>query len=137
MKNSSTRIVIFEAIFNITADKATKMIKNSTKKTTIIKKSIFIDDILSKYIGLMFSIKKDRALIFKFEREKIICLHMLFVFYMIDVIFLDKNKVVVDKKENFRPFTFCKSRKKAMYAIELPNGTIKKTKMEMGEKIEF
>ena len=62
---------------------------------------------------------------------------MIFVFYPIDVLFLDKNKIVVDKKENFRPFTFCNSRKKSQYAVELPNGIIKKTKTEMGDKIKF
>ena len=62
---------------------------------------------------------------------------MFFVFYPIDVLFLDKNKIVADKKENFKPFAFYKSKKKAMYAIELPNETIKKTKTEIGDKIEF
>ena len=102
------------------------MIKNSTKKRIVTKKSIFLDDIFARFIGLMFSKKENKALIFKFGQEKIISLHMLFVFYPIDVLFLDKNKIVVDKKENFKPFTFYKSKKKAMYAVELPNGTIKK-----------
>ncbi len=113
------------------------MIKNITKKVAIIKKSRILDDILSKCIGLMFSKKENKALIFKFGKEKIISLHMLFVFYPIDVLFLNRNKVVVGKKENFRPFTFCKSRKKAMYAVELPNGILKKTKTMLGDKINF
>ena len=62
---------------------------------------------------------------------------MFFVFYPIDVLFLDKNKIVVDKKERFMPFAFYKSKRKAMYAIEMPNGTLKKTKTEIGDKIEF
>ena len=85
----------------------------------------------------MLSKKKDTALIFKFDKEKIISLHMLFVFYPIDALFLDKNKIVADKKENFKPFTFYKSRKKAMYAIELPNGILKRTKTGIGDKIKF
>ena len=113
------------------------MIKNSTKKRIVTKKSIFLDDIFARFIGLMFSKKENKALIFKFGKEKIISLHMLFVFYPIDVLFLNKNKVVVGKKENFRPFTFCKSRKKAMYAIELPDGILKKTKTGIGDKINF
>ena len=91
----------------------------------------------SKFIGLMFSKKQNRVLIFNFNKYKIIYLHMLFVFYPIDVLFLDKNKIVVDKKENFKPFTFYKSKKKAMYAIELRNGVIKRTKTKIGDKIEF
>lgn len=130
-------------------------IKNLTKRKIIARNSIFLDDNFSKFIGLMFSkstkignfrdaenpkdfqAKQGRALIFKFNKEKAIHLHMLFVFYPIDVLFLDKNKAVIDKKENFKPFTFYKSRKKAMYAIELPNGIIRKTKTGMGDEIEF
>ena len=62
---------------------------------------------------------------------------MFFVFYPIDVLFLDKNKVVVDKKENFKPFAFYNSKRKAMYEIELPNGTIRKTKTNIGDKIKY
>lgn len=114
-----------------------KMIKNITKKRIIIKKSMFIDDIFRKFIGLMFLKKRNDALIFKFEKEKLISLHMLFVFYPIDALFLDKNKIVVDKKENFRPFAFYKSRKKAMYAIELPNGTIRRSSTGTGDILSF
>lgn len=113
------------------------MITNSTKKTIIIENSIFIDDNLSKFFGLMLSKRQNKALIFRFNKEKIISLHMLFVFYPIDVLFLDKNKVVVDKKENFKPFTFYKSKKKAMYALELSKGIIRITKTEIGNKLSF
>ena len=85
----------------------------------------------------MFSRKQSESLIFKFNEEKTISLHMFFVFYSIDVLFLDKNKIVVDTKENFKPFSFCKSKKKATYAIEMLAGVIKKTKTEIGDKIEF
>src|SRR3989338_10397734 len=94
------------------------MIKNLTKDIIIVKNSIFIDDNFSKFIGLMFSRRQDKALIFKFNKERIISLHMFFVFYPIDVVFLDKNKKVVGIKENFRPFTFCTSKEKALYCIE-------------------
>ena len=62
---------------------------------------------------------------------------MLFVFYPIDVLFLSKNNIVVDKKENFRPFSFYSSKEKAKYVIELPNGVIRKTKTEIGDKIKL
>jgi len=113
------------------------LIKNITKNKIIEHNAKLCDDELSKFIGLMFSKRRDRALILKFNKEKIISLHMLFVFYAIDVLFLDKNKIVVDKKESFKPFTLYKSKKKAIYAIELPKGTIKKSKTEIGDKIDF
>ena len=113
------------------------LIKNLTKKTLMIRNSKICGSALSKFIGLMFSVKQNKALIFRFNDERIISLHMFFVFYPIDVLFLDKNKIVVDKKEKFRPFSFYSSKKKAMYAVELPSGTIKKSKTKIGDKIKF
>ena len=113
------------------------IIKNTTKNKTISANAEVLDDNFSKFIGLMFSKRENKALIFKFDKEKTISLHMVFVFYPIDVLFLDKNKVVVDKKENFKPFRFYNSKKKAMYAVELCQGMIKKTKTEVRDKIEF
>lgn len=111
-------------------------IKNLTKNKVISKNFEICKDLPSKSIGLMFS-RKHKTLIFRFNGEKVISLHMFFVFYPIDVLFLDKNKIVVDKKENFSPFTIYSSKKKAMYAIELLNGIIKRTKTKIGDKIRF
>ena len=75
-------------------------------------------------------LSKKSSLIFAFDEEKIVPLHMFFVFYPIDVLFLDKNKIVVEMKENFMPFTFYTPARKAKYIIEIPNKTIKKNKNE-------
>ena len=81
--------------------------------------------------------REPKPLIFIFEKEKIIPLHMLFVFYSIDVLFLDKNKKIVEIKENFRPFRFYTPKNKAEYVVELPNGIIKKSGTKLGDKISF
>jgi len=94
------------------------------------------ENIFSRTLGLMFS-KKIKTLIFVFNKEKIIPLHMFFVFYPIDILFLDKNKVVVEIKENFLPFTFYAPKNKSLYIIELPKNIIRETKTEIGDKIEF
>ena len=106
-------------------------------KNTVIDENARLCGCFSKIVGLMFSKKKKRALVFEFGRERIIALHMLFVFYPIDVLFLDKNMAVVDIKERFMPFTFCKSGRKAKYAIELPCGAAKKSKTAIGDIVEF
>jgi len=62
---------------------------------------------------------------------------MFFVFYPIDVIFLDKNKIIVEIKENFKPFTFYTPKNKAKYIIELKNNTIKETNTKIGDIISF
>lgn len=113
------------------------LVKNLTKKKVIADDARLCDDNFSKFMGLMMSKNQNKSLIFKFSKEKIISLHMFFVFYCIDVLFLDKNKIVVDKKENFNPFTLYISKKKSMYAVELPDGIIKKTKTKIGDEIEF
>ncbi len=68
----------------------------------------------SKFKGLMFSKKKN--LLFIFKKEKIVAIHMLFVFYPLTIIYFDK-----DKKETARvkayPFTILKPRK-AKYILE-------------------
>ena len=110
---------------------------NKTRSRKIAANARLCEGSFSNFLGLMFSKNKNQSLLFKFRKEIFISLHMFFVFYPIDVLFLDKNKVVVDLKENFRPFTFYTSKKLAKYCIELPSGAIKKTKTEIGDKIGF
>ena len=112
------------------------MIKNTTRKTILEKKYKICKNIFSKTLGLMFS-TKPKTLIFIFKKEKIIPLHMFFVFFPIEVLFLDKNKIVVEIKENFKPFTFYNPRKKSKYIIELPKDSIKKSKTKINDKIIF
>lgn len=82
---------------------------------------IYIDKICksfwSKSRGLMFSPKK--TLVFIFKRPQRISLHNFFVFYPINLLFLDENHKVIEKKR-FYPFTFYKSKKKSKYLIESP-----------------
>ncbi|MBW2989538.1 DUF192 domain-containing protein [Candidatus Woesearchaeota archaeon] len=111
------------------------MIINKTRKKVIAEKAKLCKHHISKARGLMFS--KKRALIFPFRKEKIISLHMFFVFFPIDVLFLDKKKEVVQLKENFRPFHIMIPKKPAKYIIELPAKMIKKTKTQLGDKISF
>ncbi len=70
----------------------------------------------SKACGLMFSRRKN--LMFVFDDEKQRSLHMLFVFFPIDVLFLDKNKKIIEKTR-LMPFSFYKSKEKAKYVIEI------------------
>ena len=112
------------------------MIKNKTRKTLIAEKHYNFKSPISKAIGLMFSMNP-KNLVFFFKKEEIVPLHMLFVIFPIDVLFLDKNKKVVELKENFRPFTFYTPKAKAKYVIELPKGAVKKSKTEIGDIIFF
>ena len=113
------------------------MIKNITKNTIISKNTVFCSSPLAKAIGLMFSKKSDKSLIFVFKKEKIVPLHMLFVFYPIDVLFLNKEKKIVEIKEHFRPSSFYSPKNKARYVIEMPEGSIRKFNLKISDSLSF
>ena len=107
------------------------MITNKTKNKVLSEKEIICRSTISQMRGLMF--RKKQNLIMEFSREKKVSLHMFFVFYPIDVLILDKNKMIVEIKKNFRPFTFWSSEKKGMYAVELWFNS----EYETGNKLEI
>lgn len=90
----------------------------------------------SKALGLMFSLKP-KNLLFIFKKEIKIQLHMFFVFFPIDVVLLDKNKKIVELKQDFRPWTFFNSKNKAKYVLELKQRTIKNLNLKQSQKLEF
>lgn len=103
------------------------MIINRSRKQVIVEKKHVCRG-LSKAIGLMFSTRNkidNCAFIFEFSREKKLSFHMFFVFYPVDIVFLDRNKRVVEYKQGFKPFTAYCSKEKAKFAIELPENSAK------------
>jgi hypothetical protein len=112
------------------------MIYNKTKKTIISEKETICGSFLSKSIGLMFYFRP-KTLFFAFRREQRLGLHMMFVFFPIDVVFLDSMFRAVELKEGFLPFTLYNSKQKARYAIELPSGSIKKSRTNVGDTVIF
>ena len=110
------------------------MIRNLTRKTILAKSHTVCSSPFSKALGLMFS-HKPRALVFPFSATARISLHMFFVFFPIDLVFLDSKEIVVEIKENFKPFTFYTSAEQASYVIELPAGTAGKSLTRLGDKI--
>ena len=93
------------------------MLKNKTKNQIITKDYRICKSLLSKTRGLMFSKKKN--LIFEFEKEQKIGLHMLFVFFPIWVYYLDSNKKLLHKQK-LLPFISATNPKfKSRYILEL------------------
>ncbi|MBU0757649.1 MAG: DUF192 domain-containing protein [Nanoarchaeota archaeon] len=114
------------------------MLFDKTRKIQIVEQVILCKTILSKTKGLMFSKKiVDSCLIFFFEKPTIVGLHMFFVFFPIDVLFLDKDRIAVEIKENFRPFALYTPKKKASYVVELPFGIIKEKGISVGDELSF
>jgi uncharacterized protein len=114
------------------------MITNKSKKKIICDNEKILTSIFSKAVGLMFHKRiTDTGYIFVFEKPRRIDLHMFFVFFPIDLLFLDKEKKVIEIKEDFRPFTLYYSKEKAAYVIELPPKSINNSNCEKGDIIAF
>ena len=107
------------------------MIKNLTNNICLCKDEKHCKTLFSKSIGLMFSKKK--TLVFHFNKEQLTPLHMCFVFYPINVYYLNKYRVLVEVKKQFKPFTFYINKKKSKYLIETPVNL----KIELGDKLDF
>ncbi len=105
------------------------------KNKIIIKDVKLIKSVLKQIIGLRFS--KQKNLVFKFKKEKKEIIDMLFVFYSIDLVFLNKNKKVIELKQNLMPFTIYNPKSKAKYILELKNNTIKENNIKLDNKISF
>jgi uncharacterized protein len=111
------------------------MIQNKTSGEILAKEYGLCNSLFSQAKGLMFS--KQKSLVFEFANERIVSLHMWFVFFPIDVVFLDENLEVVEIKENFKPFSFYIPKNKAKYVLELGSGIVASTGTKVGDVIHY
>ena len=93
------------------------MIRNKTRNKIISTGERYCRTALSQARGLMFRLRQN--LVMEFPTERRVSLHMLFVFFPIDVLLLNEKKEIVEIRRNFRPFTFWPSQRKGKYVVEL------------------
>jgi hypothetical protein len=92
------------------------------------------DSFLSRALGVMFrrTFPGD-ALVFEFSRERRVGIHTVFVFFPLDVLFLDDEGVVVSKR-TLRPWIgFASAR--ASTVVEMPAGAAED--VEEGDRLAF
>ena len=63
--------------------------------------------------------------------------HTLAMGFPIDVVFLDRDQMVVHIEQNLRPWRFAPVRLQAASVLELPCQTVAQTGTAVGDKIEF
>ncbi len=90
---------------------------------------------MPSWLGFMFASKDSltNTIYFDLKRERKVALHMVFVFFPINTYLLDKNKKVVEKKENLRSFRFYSFSKKAQFVIE----SKRKLALKSGDRVTF
>lgn len=94
-----------------------------------ICKSIF-----SQTRGLMFS--KPKNLVFIFDREKKVSVHSFFVFFNIDLFYLDRKKRIIEIKRNMKSFSHYSPSKSASYLVEMPSKNVNQ-KLTVGDQLSF
>jgi len=70
------------------------------------------DTFWKKFRGSMFSKPKDLVFVLNVESRLNAIIHTFFVFYAIDVYWLDKKFKIIDKRINLRPFRIAVPKKK-------------------------
>ncbi len=112
------------------------MIKNHTNKKVISSKCRQIKSVFGKTIGLMFK-QKPESLVFVFSSARFVPLHTIFMKFPIDVLYLNEDWKVVELKENFVPYSYYTPKRKAKFIVELPEGSILKSKTKVGDIVNF
>jgi|APSaa5957512576_1039674.scaffolds.fasta_scaffold104124_1 uncharacterized protein len=108
------------------------------KSKDVNYKAKVCDDFFSKLRGLMFSKKlgKGECIILSNDHESRInsSIHMLFVFFSLDVIFLDSEKKVVDIRRA-KPFvSLITPRRRAQHVVEM---NAWENRLKIGDKVSF
>ncbi|MBT4334712.1 DUF192 domain-containing protein [archaeon] len=106
----------------------------------IADKALYKKNVLFKVKGLMFSkpLKSGEAIILEAKEEGIIetTLHMLFVFYPIDILWLNKKLEIVDIKRKVLPFKpWIVPKSPAKFVVEMKSGAAKTLKI--GDVLKF
>jgi uncharacterized membrane protein (UPF0127 family) len=112
------------------------MIKNVTKGSILANKCTLCTNFLTRGIGLMLK-KKITPTILAFKKPNTASIHTFFMRKGIDVLFLDSNCRVASLVRGLSPWKIHSPRHKAMFIIELPEGTIKKSGVSVGDVISF
>lgn len=107
---------------------------NKTKGTYLAQNGHEATTFFERLLGFMFraSIDKDEALIFR----NVNSIHMLFMRFPIDVVYIDKDSRVIKIKHSLRPWRMS-SCIHAKATIELPAKKARETATETGDTLEF
>ena len=109
------------------------MIRNLRTSAVISRHELHCKSALSLALGLRLR-KPQVALLYLSEPQRA-SLDMWFVFYPIDVLFLDEKKKVIEIKRDLRPWRGYKPSRSWAYAIEIP--CYRPYKARLGDKLQF
>ncbi|TQD26707.1 DUF192 domain-containing protein [Methanolobus vulcani] len=99
----------------------------------------FACSMLKQIKGLMFTkrIPDNYALVFVMKKSQRVSLHMLFVNYPIDAIFLNDEKRVIKTSSLKAWIGTCSCQEKVKYIIETSHGKSEKLRIKPGDTLKF
>jgi len=110
------------------------VIRNLTRRTILCSRIEVARTPFQKARGLMFRSSLKGGMLFVFEKEGKPGIWTFGMFMPIDIAWLSSTRRVVTIKENAQPWRFLGyPRKKAKMVLELPAGTLKKTRTREGD----
>jgi uncharacterized membrane protein (UPF0127 family) len=121
-------------------------IKNLTRKKTLLRSFETAKSPWQKTRGLMFrnSLAGDSGLLMVFGKERRHEIWMLCMRFPIDIVFIDRDKRIVDIKHSVRPmgknpktWRIYRPSKPSRYVLEVNSGLAKKTKTKTGDLLDF
>ncbi len=98
-----------------------------------------MDSFWSRFRGLMFrrSFEEGEALLFEFHRPRKFRIHTFFVFFSIDLIYLDQDWKVIDVKKNLPPWRTYNPDVEGRFLVELPGGVVEGSGVEIGDELKL
>ena len=110
-------------------------ITNQTKNTVVAEQAQLADTVVSRLVGLLnrSSLLPREALVITDCRS----IHMFFMRFSIDVLFVNKDNKVLGLVKNIKPFQMSPYFIRAKKAIELPVGVIDSSRTEKGDILLF
>ncbi|MFL0267688.1 DUF192 domain-containing protein [Candidatus Clostridium radicumherbarum] len=109
------------------------MIKNITKNEDICKNVLIANNFFKRLKGLMFTkeLSSDTSMYINRCNQ----IHTFFMNYDIDVLYLDKNSIIIEINENVKPGKIGKRIKDAVAVVELPGGKASKANLKVGQAV--
>jgi uncharacterized membrane protein (UPF0127 family) len=111
------------------------IIINTTKNSTLAKECAVADSFIKRFIGLMGkeNLPEGGGLLITPCNS----IHMFFMNFPLDIVFINKDRIIVHLIENIKPWQVSKVVFDARSTLELPVGTISTSSTQVGDVLKF
>lgn len=109
------------------------MIRNLRTKEILSRTELCCKSLFMLALGLRF--RKPQVAVLFLPESRRASIDMWFVFFPIDVLFLDERKRVIEIKKDLRPWRGYTPSKRWAYAVEIPR--LRGYKARLGDRLQF